>query len=382
MAARSEPAPPIARIADGELPDIAIGILSHNRVDEVERSLDVFLASDYPTNRLHLIVVDNASTDGTRERVLERYGGRVEVVRLDENMGALARNVVLLGRPERYLFQFDEDCAPADPDTLRRAVEILEAHPAIGGICLRSINQYTGRSDWADFSRVARRRRGGWGYEGVFVIGNGMAFRREAIQRTGGYDARIFWGSEELQLALELYHHDISILYVPSLALVHRHAPRAQTRTQVLEVEARNNVLVAFIYLPLPLAIAFAAIQIGRRALANFVHRREYGVGATLRGARRALAMLGVVFADRRPIPISRIALNGRWFFATLFGLRPAPGEPADAGRVARSPRAADAAAMAALIPLDAVPVDAVPVVAPPGAPSAVDLTSPSVGTP
>jgi len=121
MAARSEPAPPIARIADGDLPDIAIGILSHNRVDEVERSLDVFLASDYPTDRLHLIVVDNASTDGTRERVLERYGGRVEVVRLDENMGALARNVVLLGRPERYLFQFDEDCAPADPDTLRRA---------------------------------------------------------------------------------------------------------------------------------------------------------------------------------------------------------------------------------------------------------------------
>src|SRR5437016_5851393 len=83
-------------IPDHELPHIAVGILSYNRAAEVITSLDIILGSDYPVDKLHCIVVDNASTDGTEQQVKERYGERVEVLRLPENIGAVARNRIIL----------------------------------------------------------------------------------------------------------------------------------------------------------------------------------------------------------------------------------------------------------------------------------------------
>lgn len=322
-------------LPDDRLPAIVIGILSYNRAHEVLRTLELLTAIDYPAAKTRFIVIDNASSDGTRERVLERYGHRVEVLRLEENIGAIARNAVILGQREPYVFQFDEDCAPADRDTVRRAVEIMEAHPDIGALCFRSINQYNGLSEWGDFSRIARRHYGNWGHEGIFLIGNGMCYRSSAISRTRGFDPRIFWGAEELQLSLDMLHLDIPILYVPSLALVHRHAPRAFTRAQATEIDTRNNVIIAFTFFPFPLAIAFAAIQTLKRLLAALVRRREDGVEAVLRGARRGLALLPEIRLDRRTIPLSRLAQHNRWLFATLTGLRSAPGEPGDAERIA-----------------------------------------------
>jgi GT2 family glycosyltransferase len=337
MPARTEPDPPIPAISDGDLPDIAIGILSYNRVDQVLRSLELFIAVDYPAAKLHLIVVDNGSSDGTAERVRALYEGRVEVLETGRNLGVIARNEVMLRRAERYLFYFDEDCAPADPWTIRRAVEIMEAHSWIGALCLRSINQHTGATEFGDFRQIARRTIGAWGYEGLSVIGNGMCFRGEMIRRTRGYDPRIFWGGEELQLTLELLYHEIPIVYAPDLALIHRHAPRLATRAEASEMFTRNHVVTFFSFFSIPLASFLVALEVGRNLLAALVRRRGSGSMAVLRGLRRGLAALPEVLGDRRIIPLSRIAPYHRWLISSLSMTPQSPPEPADADRIARS---------------------------------------------
>jgi GT2 family glycosyltransferase len=316
---------PPAPIPDDALPAIAVGVLSFNRCGEVLRTLGVLLRSDYPADRLHIVLVDNASADGTVDRVREQYGDRVEVIALDRNIGAIARNHVLMHRSERYILQFDDDCAPLRSDMIRRTVELMEANPDLGALCFRTVNLFTGRSEFGALDNVARRRLASGAHEGIFVVGGGMCFRSSDVQRTAGYDERIFWGAEELQLGLEFMHHGIRMVYHPDLVLVHRRAPRELSHAQQAEVDARNNVLIAFMYYPLPLAIPAALLSIVRRYLLAVLKRKPGGGVPVLRGVGRALAQLPSVVASRRPVSISRVAEHNRWFFATFIPLPPDP---------------------------------------------------------
>ena len=67
-------------------PFISVILPVRNEEQYLERSLGAVLAQDYPSNRYEVIVVDGASTDGTRSEV-ERLRGdrRVPGVTLLEN---------------------------------------------------------------------------------------------------------------------------------------------------------------------------------------------------------------------------------------------------------------------------------------------------------
>lgn len=300
------------------LPTLVVGILSYNRLDEVLATIDILLRSDYPEDLLHILVLDNDSADGTVETVRRRHGGRVEVVPLAENRGAITRNRAILDRDEPYIAIFDEDCAPEHADTLRRAVLFLERHPDLGGLAFYSINGVTGHAECGDWERIARRRLKDGGFEGVYVTGNGMLFRRDAVQRTSGYDERIFWGSEEFCFALELLYHDVAVAFDPTITLLHRRAPRAIASTGVLEAEARNNIWAPFLHFPLPIAMLTAAAHTGRRLLHAFIRSRPDGAAAVTRGIRQALRGLPDIIATRKRIPVSRLAAHNRWFLDML----------------------------------------------------------------
>ena len=311
-------------IAPDALPRIAIGVLSYNRVAELLVSLDILRAIDYPREKVSLVVIDNASSDGTREKVLQMYGGEVEVMTLPENIGAIARNRVMLTRSEPYIFVFDEDSTPELPETIRRIVEFMEANPYFGVLCLRSINTHTGKTEYGRWGDHSRRRLRSGGYEGLYVAGNGMCFRSEAIQQTEGYDESMFWGGEEHALGLELLYHDIPIAFVPEFALFHRHAPRAIVPARALEIDTRNNIWIAFKSFPPALAVPVATIHTVRRLLMSIIRRRDGGVAAVMRGVRAGIAGLPSIWSRRKPVPISRLAQNNRWFFSMFYASRAA----------------------------------------------------------
>jgi GT2 family glycosyltransferase len=317
--------PPVP-LPDASLPTIAIGILSYNRCAEVMTTLDIFLRIDYPREKLRLVVIDNASADGTVETVRAAYGDGVEVLALAENVGAVARNRVMMDRAETYIFTFDEDCAPEHPWMIRRAVEFMEANPYFGALCFRSINLYSQSTEFGDMGIFSRRRLRSGGYEGMFVIGAGMCFRRDAIQRTRGYDESMFWGGEEYALGLELLYNDIAVALMPELTLIHRHAPRAIPPARALEVDTRNNIWSAFKFFPLPLAALVATLHTGRRLLTALIKQKPGGREAVLRGAREGLAGIRGILPYSTPIPVSLIARHNRWFFQMFYALRPRKG--------------------------------------------------------
>ena len=127
----TEPSPP---------PFISVILPVRNEEQYLERSLGAVLAQDYPSDRYEVIVVDGASTDGTRSEV-ERLRGdrRVPGVTLLENprqITPVSLNLGLDVAKGDYIIRIDGHCEPA-PDYLSRCIELLEStgYECVGGVC-------------------------------------------------------------------------------------------------------------------------------------------------------------------------------------------------------------------------------------------------------
>jgi GT2 family glycosyltransferase len=75
----------------GALPLVSVIVLAYNGREHLERCLPTLLEQTYPADRLELLVVDNASADGSADLVEQRFP-QVRVVRSGRNLGFAGGN--------------------------------------------------------------------------------------------------------------------------------------------------------------------------------------------------------------------------------------------------------------------------------------------------
>jgi GT2 family glycosyltransferase len=114
---------------------VAVIVVTYNRQQLLTECLDALLAQSRVPDRL--ILIDNASTDGTAER-LQAAGylanPRMAYTRLAENTGGAGgfHEGMKQGLEAGYdwLWVMDDDTAPA-PDALERLLDFQQQHPAV-----------------------------------------------------------------------------------------------------------------------------------------------------------------------------------------------------------------------------------------------------------
>ncbi|HEX4684864.1 MAG TPA: glycosyltransferase [Gemmatimonadaceae bacterium] len=91
MASRRKPAFSVAsRTAQEEWPLVTLTVPVYNEERNIRAKLDDLLGLDYPADRLHILVISDASTDAT-ERIVAEYADRgVELLRLPHRRGKTA----------------------------------------------------------------------------------------------------------------------------------------------------------------------------------------------------------------------------------------------------------------------------------------------------
>src|SRR5436305_6121166 len=83
---------------------------------------------------VEIVVVDNASTDGTRQ-ILSRFRGRVSVILNEQNVGfAAAQNQAAAAAHGDWLFSLNPDVV-LSPAFISQAVAFGGADPETGTIC-------------------------------------------------------------------------------------------------------------------------------------------------------------------------------------------------------------------------------------------------------
>ena len=112
-------------------PVVSIVIPTHNRKEKLERLIKSILESDYLKDELEIIVVDDASSNGTYECIKGLFP-QVRVIRSDEEkLLAESRNLGIRASRGKYIFIIDDDNIVAK-NIIRELVEFMEKHPEVG----------------------------------------------------------------------------------------------------------------------------------------------------------------------------------------------------------------------------------------------------------
>lgn len=214
-------------------PSISILIASHNRRDVLLGTLQrlhALLASE-PLSEI--LLVDNASGDGSADAVAARFP-RVRLLRLPVNLGACAKARALPLARGRYVVFLDDDSCPR-PGTLGRMVERFESDPALGAASF-TITLPDGRRECS-------------AYPDVF-IGCGVGFRAEALRRAGGLDESLFMQAEEYDLSLRLLEAGYAVRSFDDLHATHLKTATARRSWRTTRLDVRNNLLVLWRHAP------------------------------------------------------------------------------------------------------------------------------------
>lgn len=191
------------RPADTSTDEIAIVVLTHNRLHLLEKCVRDVLQRTSPATR-EIVIWDNASTDGTAEYLRSLDDPRIRVVLSEENIGqsAYARAFRLTSAP--YMVELDDDVveAPAGWDALLLAA--FKRLPSVGFLA----------ADLEDdpYDVASRYRHQIRAHEYTVVEENGVRLlrgpagggcamtSRELNERAGGFrenKKEIFWLEDE-----------------------------------------------------------------------------------------------------------------------------------------------------------------------------------------
>lgn len=230
--------------ATGASVDVSLCIVNWNTADLVAKLLDSAYAFIKGVT-FETIVVDNASNDGSAERVTREYPQTV-LVRNNTNAGyGAAMNQGLRLARGRYMLVLNSDVI-LRPDAVERMVQFLDQHPeagVVGGMCLDA-DERPGWSygmfprpgrlflDWVFGSRLPRKFRppelayipsttATSPFEVEYIIGACMLVRREVVEHVGLLDERFFAFFEETDWCLRIRQRGWKIYLLPEVRVIH-----------------------------------------------------------------------------------------------------------------------------------------------------------------
>jgi len=270
-------------------PRVAVVVITHNRAETLGRTLARL--RELP-ERPHVVVADNASSDGTAELLAARFPD-VELLALERNLGAVARNRAVERLDTPYVAFCDDDTW-WEPGSLRAAADALDRHPSLAVVNARIVVVRTGATDpiceeMAESPVPARD--GQPGHPLLSFLGGAVVVRRSAFLAAGGFSSRLHLGGEEELLATDLATAGWTMSYLPHLTVHHDAAAREGHARR--RVGIRNTLWFGWLRRP-----AFAALRRTVR-LARTVPRDRVSLGGFL----DALRGLPWVLRERRPVP-------------------------------------------------------------------------------
>jgi len=268
-----------------------------------------------------LLVVDNASDDGSADAVRERFPA-ARLFALDRRTGKAENDSLLLREARgRFCLLLNEDAELAD-GAPRALLDALEARPlaaAAGAQLLTSAGEPTAcawrlpDAGWALAAAVFLHERyavqsGGRSVRAVgWVQSSAMLVRRDAAEQVGWLDPDFFVYSDETDFCKRLHDAGWSILFVPGARAVHHDqlsTDAAAMRRRIVEFHRSRDLYFRKHRMPFTrlfwrvcwtwayLVRAIAALVLpGRDPRRYLVHARQQLAPGSGEGIREAAAV-------------------------------------------------------------------------------------------
>ena len=271
--------------------DISFIIVTYNSAEDITPCISSLNDHAVGLDK-EILVVDNASVDGTAALVEERFPS-VRVMRNDENRGfASAINLGSASAGGRYLFLINPDSVLTD-DGLREAIIFMDGNPGVGAAGCKIVNpdasiQLSCRSfpsygtiffsRYSLLSRLFPNNRFSreflltdWKHEEArpvdWVSGAAMVLRREAVESVGGFDEDFFLFIEDIDLCKRLRERGWDIYYIPFPTVLH-HIGKSSDKVRMRSIYHHHRSILLYYrkHHGRPAANAFLSLGLAVRA--------------------------------------------------------------------------------------------------------------------
>ncbi|GFG65965.1 glycosyl transferase [Mycobacterium kubicae] len=250
------------------------------------------------TTKCPIVVVDNDSHDDSvaaATDIAERSAGRVTVVPLARNEGAVARNIGVAHCDTPYVAFCDDD-SWWSPDAIELAESVFDRYPTVAVLAARTVMWPQQKDD----PFVALLADSPLGHDpqlpGPSILGFqacSAMVRRKAFEEVGGFSPILHFRGEEALLSWDLAAHGWDLCFCGSLVAYHQPSPtRHPSKVEQARVR-RNTALTAGLRRPASRWLR-ASAELAWAAVRDRAH-----AAALL----EALAAVPAVLRERHPLP-------------------------------------------------------------------------------
>ncbi|HEX2084896.1 MAG TPA: glycosyltransferase family 2 protein [Solirubrobacteraceae bacterium] len=295
--------------------NVATVIVAHDSAGDLPRTLAALRAQLRDGDEV--VVVDNASSDGSADVARDALGGAGAVVETGANLGFAAGchvGVRATGAP--LVLLLNPDCEPAAGclDALRT---VAGERPGWGA--WQALVTLPGGERVNTAGNLVHYLGFGWAgrldepvasvpndpHEVGFVSGAALTIRRSAWEETGGFDARYFMYGEDLDLSLRLRLAGHGLGVVPGARVAHEYEfTKGDYKWFYLERNRWWTVLGAYpaglLALLVPALLAFELVLLLASARGGWLRAKLRAQAAVAREVPRILARRRAIQRTRR----------------------------------------------------------------------------------
>jgi len=273
-------------------PVVSAIVVNYNGGEMLQDALGSLLAQTWPG--LEVILVDNASTDGSLESVERRFGDRIVIIRNARNEGfAGGNNAGFAAARGDWIFLLNPD-AVCDPAVIAELMRFAADKPDVGQLACRVV-----RADQPNFfdsvglllypDGVARSR--GWqekdqgqydrAEEVLAPHGCACALRKTMLDEIGVFDEDFFCYFEDLDLGVRGQLAGWKCWYVPDARVRHVKSATAGNYSvfKAYHVE-RNRLYCLWKWMPRFLLLVAPLFTLNRYAMQGYAAHTHQGLSA------------------------------------------------------------------------------------------------------
>jgi GT2 family glycosyltransferase len=313
------------------LPAVGVVVLNWNDADTTLRCLRSLADTTYSNRRI--IVVDNASADGSVQRIASAWGD-VDLIVNAANLGFTGgvnvgiRRAVEAGADYVWLLNSD---AVTGPDALGALVAAAEADPNIGLVspvlhdpaqpdrpefCLARFDPYARTATQTTDPAVARD----WQVnhpDQIVLLGTALLIRRTLIETIGMLDPQFFAYVEDVDFSLRCHGAGFTAVALPDVVVLHKFKQPVEAPASTppyLHYFMTRNYLLLWRKLPRPHLWRRSTLWFIRERLAQIARMQDQpaAIDAVLAGLWDGFRGIGGPYDPRRRIPWLLRRLGGQ----------------------------------------------------------------------
>ena len=296
------------------LPLASAVVSTWNKKDDLRENLRSLERQTRPF--AEIVVVDNASKDGTAEMIAKEFPAVRLIVMPHDRYGACETFNIGFASARHELVAILDDDIVMQPEWLEKATGRLAREPATTAILSTQVVEPGTPQTYLDSPAFSRER-----YMSTFR-GCASLARAKALREAGGYDERLFIYGNERDLTCRLLNLGYRVLQYPETGVFHKTPFGIKMGKRSLYYHARNAWLTMLKYAPLgdlaklPFLVLFRVVLRGEKKEAEGTvtdATGTIGIGRSLRetpgapwivakAALNVLANVPYCLKHRRPV--------------------------------------------------------------------------------